>query len=91
MRFSRMYPITVSCGPRCKPHGIRMDDPRLQIASLDHSIWFHRQLRMDDWLLFAMESPNASGGRGLCFAHIYNRDAVLMASATQEGLIRFAG
>lgn len=69
-------------------HGVRMDDPQLQIASLDHTIWFHRPLRMDDWLLFSMESPNASGGRGLCFAHIYNRDGVLMASATQEGLIR---
>ncbi len=71
-----------------QPHGIRMDDPRLQIASLDHTIWFHRPLRMDDWLLFSMESPNASGGRGLCFAHIHNRDGVLMASAAQEGLIR---
>lgn len=71
-----------------QPHGIRMDDRRLQIASLDHSIWFHRPLRMDDWLLFSMESPNASGGRGLCFAHIYNRDGGLMASAAQEGLIR---
>lgn len=71
-----------------QPHGIRMDDRRLQIASLDHSIWFHRPLRMDDWLLFSMESPNASGARGLCFAHIYNRDGGLMASAAQEGLIR---
>ncbi len=68
-----------------QPHGIPMDDRRLQIASLDHSIWFHRPLRTDDWLLFSMESPNASGGHGLCFAHIYNRDGVLMASATQEG------
>lgn len=69
-------------------HAIRMDEPRLQIASLDHTIWFHRPLRMDDWLLFVMESPNASGGRGLCFAHVYNQHGVLMATVAQEGLIR---
>ncbi len=71
-----------------QPHGVTMGDPRLQIASLDHTIWFHRPFRMDEWLLFAMESPNASGGRGLCFAHVYNRDGVLVATLAQEGLIR---
>lgn len=71
-----------------QPHGVRMDDPRLQIASLDHTIWFHRPLRMDDWLLFSMESPNASGGRGLCFSHVYNQHGILLATVTQEGLIR---
>lgn len=71
-----------------QPHGIVMGDERLQIASLDHTIWFHRPFRMDDWLLFAMESPNASGGRGLSFAHVYNQDGVLLATMTQEGLIR---
>jgi acyl-CoA thioesterase-2 len=60
----------------------------LQIASLDHTIWFHRPFRMDEWLLFSMESPNASGGRGLSFAHVYNRDRVLVATLAQEGLIR---
>jgi acyl-CoA thioesterase-2 len=71
-----------------QPHGVFLGDPRLQIASLDHTIWFHRPFRMDEWLLFSVESPNASGGRGLCFAHVYNREGVLVASCTQEGLIR---
>jgi acyl-CoA thioesterase-2 len=71
-----------------QPHGIAMGDPRLQLASLDHSIWFHRPFRMDEWLLFSMESPNASGGRGLCFAHVYNQQGALVATAAQEGLIR---
>ncbi|MEN3293321.1 MAG: acyl-CoA thioesterase [Burkholderiales bacterium] len=71
-----------------QPHGIFLGDERLQIASLDHTIWFHRPFRMDEWLLFSMESPNASGGRGLCFAHVYNKEGVLVASCTQEGLIR---
>lgn len=71
-----------------QPHGIFMGDPRLQIASLDHTIWFHRPFRMDEWLLFAMESPNASGGRGLCFAHVYNQGGELVATLAQEGLIR---
>jgi acyl-CoA thioesterase II len=70
------------------PHGISMGDPRLQIASLDHTIWFHRPFRMDEWLLFAMESPNASGGRGLSLAHVYNRGGELVATLAQEGLIR---
>ncbi|HEX7640570.1 MAG TPA: acyl-CoA thioesterase II [Burkholderiaceae bacterium] len=71
-----------------QPHGVKMGEPRLQIASLDHTIWFHRPFRMDEWLLFAMESPNASGGRGLNFAYIYNRQGLLVATVAQEGLIR---
>lgn len=71
-----------------QPHGVRMGDPRLQIASLDHTIWFHRPFRLDEWLLFAMESPNASGGRGLCLAHVYNQRGDLVATMAQEGLIR---
>jgi acyl-CoA thioesterase-2 len=71
-----------------QPHGIMIGDPRLQIASLDHTIWFHRPFRMDDWLLFSMESPNASGGRGLNFAYVYDRQGALVATVAQEGLIR---
>ena len=71
-----------------QPHGIVMGDPRLQIASLDHSIWFHRPFRMDEWLLSSVESSNASGGRGLNFAHVYNRQGELVATVAQEGLIR---
>ena len=71
-----------------QPHGVRVGDRRLQIASLDHSIWFHRPFRMDQWLRFELESPNASGGRGLTFGHVYDRQGVLVASLAQEGLIR---
>ena len=71
-----------------QPHGVTMGDPRLQIASLDHAIWFHRPFRMDEWLLFSMESPNASGGRGLSFCHVYNQAGELVATVAQEGLIR---
>lgn len=71
-----------------QPHGVRVGDPHLQIASLDHSIWFHRPFRMDQWLRFELESPNASGGRGLTFGHVYDRQGVLVASLAQEGLIR---
>jgi acyl-CoA thioesterase-2 len=71
-----------------QPHGVMLNDPRLQIASLDHTIWFHRPFRMDEWLLFSMESPNASGGRGLSFAYVYNKSGVLVATLAQEGLIR---
>jgi acyl-CoA thioesterase-2 len=73
-----------------QPHKdvVRMGEGRLQMASLDHTIWFHRPFRMDEWLLFSMETPNASGGRGLSFAHVYNREGVLVASLAQEGLIR---
>jgi acyl-CoA thioesterase-2 len=71
-----------------QPHGVDIGDPRLQLASLDHTIWFHRPFRMDEWLLFATESPNASGGRGLCLMHVYNRLGILVATIAQEGLIR---
>lgn len=71
-----------------QPHGLVIGDKRVQFASLDHTIWFHRPFRMDEWLYFSMESSNASGGRGLCFAYVYNRDGVLVATVAQEGLIR---
>lgn len=71
-----------------QPHGIMLGDPQLQIASLDHTIWFHRPFRMDEWLLLDTESPNASGGRGLCFSYVYNQKGELVATLAQEGLIR---
>lgn len=71
-----------------QPHGVRVGEPRLQIASLDHAIWFHRPLRMDQWLRFDMHSPNASGGRGLALAHVYDASGVLVATVAQEGLMR---
>jgi acyl-CoA thioesterase-2 len=70
------------------PHGISLFTPNLQLASLDHAMWFHRDFRFDDWLLIAIESPIASGGRGLVRAKVYTQEGVLVATATQEGLMR---
>ena len=78
-------------GTSLYPHGHSFWEPQMQVASLDHAIWFHRDFRMDDWLLYAMESPNASGARGLNNGRIYTRDGKLVASVTQEGLIRLRG
>jgi acyl-CoA thioesterase-2 len=70
------------------PHGFHADRAHLQMASLDHAMWFHRPLRVDDWLLFDLHSPNASGGRGLAQGRVFSRDGILLASLAQEGLIR---
>jgi acyl-CoA thioesterase-2 len=69
-------------------HGRSVFDPSIQVASLDHSIWFHNSCRADDWLLFVQDSPKASGGRGFCRGEIFSRDGALVASIAQEGLIR---
>jgi len=71
------------------PHGHTFWETTMQVASLDHAIWFHHEFRMDEWLLYAMESPGASKARGLCHGHIFTRDGKLVASTTQEGLIRY--
>jgi acyl-CoA thioesterase II len=68
------------------PHGVSF--LQLQLASIDHAIWFHRDLRVDDWLLYAIESPSASGARGFSRGSIFTRDGHLVASVAQEGLIR---
>jgi len=78
-------------GTALYPHGHSFWEPQMQVASLDHALWFHRDFRMDDWLLYAMESPNASGARGLNNGRIYTREGTLVASVTQEGLIRLRG
>ncbi|GAB2999371.1 acyl-CoA thioesterase II [Arenimonas maotaiensis] len=70
------------------PHGISYYQPTVQMASLDHALWFHRPFRIDDWLLYSLDSPSASGARGLARGSIYTRDGVLVASVAQEGLIR---
>ncbi len=70
------------------PHGASWLQPQMQVASLDHAMWFHRPLRMDDWLLFDIESPSASGARGLVRGRFFDRQGRLVASAVQEGLIR---
>jgi acyl-CoA thioesterase-2 len=70
------------------PHGLHIGSPGIQAASLDHTIWFHRPLRADDWWLYDQVSPSASGGRGLTLARVFSRDGRLVASVAQEGLIR---
>lgn len=68
------------------PHGVPF--PQLQMASIDHAIWFHRDLRVDDWMLYVIDSPSASGARGFARGSVYTRDGTLVASIAQEGLIR---
>ncbi|WP_394829931.1 acyl-CoA thioesterase II [Pendulispora albinea] len=70
------------------PHGVAWMTPGMQIASLDHVMWFHRPFRMDEWLLYVMESPSAQGARGLSYGRFFTREGLLVASAAQEGLIR---
>jgi len=70
------------------PHGRTVFDPEMQIASLDHALWYHRPFRIDEWLLFVQESPTAAGGLGLVRGHIFSRDGRLVASVAQQGLIR---
>jgi acyl-CoA thioesterase II len=70
------------------PHGIHFAEGNVQLASLDHAMWFHRPFRADEWLLYAMESPNASGGRGLALGRFFTREGALVASTAQEGVVR---
>jgi acyl-CoA thioesterase-2 len=70
------------------PHGRMLFDRDLQVASLDHALWFHRPFRADEWLLYAQDSPSASGSRGFTRGAIYTREGILVASVAQEGLIR---
>ncbi|MGN7724718.1 acyl-CoA thioesterase II [Luteimonas sp. 22616] len=70
------------------PHGISYYQPNVQMASLDHALWFHRPFRADDWLLYSIDSPSAQGSRGLARGLIYDREGKLVASTAQEGLIR---
>jgi acyl-CoA thioesterase II len=70
------------------PHGISVVTPNLVIASIDHAMWFHRPVRVDDWLLYATDSPSASGARGFTRGSVFARDGRLVASTAQEGLLR---
>ena len=70
------------------PHGRKVFDPDLQVASLDHAMWFHRPIDMNQWLLFAQDTPSSGGGRGYTRGMLYARDGTLVASCAQEGLIR---
>jgi acyl-CoA thioesterase II len=79
------YYLVTAC---TAPHSATLDQAKLRIASIDHAMWFHRPVRVDDWLLYAVDSPSASGARGLARGCIFNRQGLLVASAAQEGLFR---
>lgn len=70
------------------PHGMTWLSPAMQIASLDHVMWFHQPFRVDEWLLYVLESPAAHGARGLARGRFFTQDGRLVASIMQEGLIR---
>jgi acyl-CoA thioesterase-2 len=70
------------------PHGVSLFSHHLQVVSLDHAMWFHRPFRVDDWLLYAYDSPSASDGRGLGRGLVFDRAGQLVASTAQEGVIR---
>jgi acyl-CoA thioesterase II len=73
------------------PHGVTISDPTMQSASLDHTIWFHRPFRADEWLLYDQVSPSASGARGLAIGRVFTEEGRLVATVAQEGLIRHRG
>ena len=73
----------------CYPHGVSWIDPRVEQASLDHAMWFHRPFRVDEWLLYAQAVPSLATGRAFARGSIFTREGVLVASVAQEGLSRF--
>ncbi len=76
------------CTTSLRPHGYSFMHPKMQVASLDHAMWFYRPFRFDQWLLYTMDSPMAVNGRGLNRGRIYTQDGLLVASTAQEALIR---
>jgi acyl-CoA thioesterase-2 len=70
------------------PHRLMFGNPRLQMASLDHAVWFHAPFRADDWLCYQQESPWAGNARALCRGSLFDRAGTLVATVMQEGLIR---
>jgi acyl-CoA thioesterase-2 len=77
--------------PVLRRSGESWASPGLSIASLDHAMWWHRDVRVDDWLLYVQSSPTAQGGRGLGAAQVFTRDGSLVASIAQEGMVRVPG
>jgi len=71
-----------------RPHALSWQQGNVQGVSLDHAMWFHRDFRFDDWLLYQSDSPSLSGARGFCRGSLWRRDGALVASVAQEGLIR---
>ena len=77
-------------GTALLPHGIAWTSGQVQLASLDHAMWFHRPFRADEWLLYSLDSPTAQGSRGLARGQIFSLDGRLVASTAQEGLMRLS-
>lgn len=75
-------------GTALRPHGVSWFSEKLAVASLDHVLWFHRPFKVDDWLLYSMDSPSASGARGLSRGQIFNQAGELVVSVAQESLMR---
>lgn len=75
-------------GTATLPHGLPFGRGNVQMASLDHALWFHRPARVDQWLLYTSDSPNASSARGFARGQFFTQEGVLVASAAQEGLVR---
>ncbi len=71
------------------PHGVSFLTPNLQMATIDHTMWFHREFRFDDWLLYVIESPSASNQRGFVIGKVFDRQGRLVASTAQEGIMRY--
>ena len=75
-------------GTATLPHGLSFTRGNVIMASLDHALWFHGHVKVDEWLLYAMDSPNSSGARGLARGQLFTQDGRLVASTAQEGLMR---
>jgi acyl-CoA thioesterase-2 len=75
-------------GTTMLPHAVSWLSPGMQVASLDHAMWFHQDVRVDEWLLHVVDSPKAHGARGLARGRVFTHDGRLVASTAQEGLIR---
>ncbi len=75
-------------GAATMPHGLSFTRGGLIMASLDHALWFHSEVKVDEWLLYAMDSPNSSGARGFARGQLFSEDGRLVASTAQEGLMR---
>ncbi len=74
-----------------QPHGVGFLEPGMQVATIDHSMWFHRPFDLNDWLLYSVESTSASSARGFVRGEFYTQDGVLVASTVQEGVMRQRG
>ena len=74
--------------PVLRHHELTWQTPGLRVASLDHAMWWHHRVRVDEWMLYVQESPAAQGGRGLGYGRIFAQDGTLLATVAQEGMVR---